>query len=86
MPTPVPIGRISVMPLLGKSAVLLLLAALSRIYNNQHWASDVFVGGALGYCTAKAAARAHAGKDGRWTFSAYPLERGGGAAASWRFD
>ena len=64
---------------------LAVLTALSRVYNNQHWASDVFVGGALGYFTAKSVARAHAGKDGRWTFSAYPLERGGGAAVAWRY-
>ena len=66
--------------------LLAVLTALSRVYNNQHWASDVFVGGALGYFTAKAVARAHAGKDGRWTFSAFPMERGAGAAAAWRFD
>jgi membrane-associated phospholipid phosphatase len=65
---------------------LAVLTALSRVYNNQHWASDVFVGGAVGYFTAKTVARAHAGKDGRWTFSAFPLERGAGAAAAWRFD
>jgi membrane-associated phospholipid phosphatase len=64
---------------------LATLTALSRVYNNQHWASDVFIGGALGYFTAKTVARAHAGKDGRWTFSAYPLERGGGGAVAWRY-
>jgi membrane-associated phospholipid phosphatase len=65
---------------------LAALTGLSRIYNNQHWASDVFVGGALGYFTANAVARAHAGKDGRWAFSAFPTERGGTAAVVCRFD
>ncbi|MHB2027070.1 MAG: phosphatase PAP2 family protein [Elusimicrobiota bacterium] len=35
------------------------LTALSRIYQNQHWASDVFVGGAVGYFAAKAVMRYH---------------------------
>ena len=65
---------------------LAALTGLSRIYNNQHWFSDVFVGAALGYFTAKSVARAHSGKDKRLTFSAFPLERGAGAAVVWRFD
>lgn len=65
---------------------LATLTALSRVYNDQHWASDVFIGGALGYFTARAVARAHSGKDGRLTFSAFPTERGAGAAVVWRFD
>ena len=65
---------------------LAALTGLSRIYNNQHWFSDVFVGAALGYFTAKSVARAHSGKDKRLTFSAFPLERGAGASVVWRFD
>lgn len=65
---------------------LATLTALSRIYDDKHWSSDVFIGGALGYFTAKAVARAHKGKDGRWAFSAFPAGRGAGAAAAWRFD
>ncbi|MFI5345630.1 MAG: phosphatase PAP2 family protein [Elusimicrobiota bacterium] len=65
---------------------LAALTGASRIYNNQHWASDVFVGGALGYFTAKSVARAHADKDGRWSFQAYPLPRGAGASIAFRFD
>jgi membrane-associated phospholipid phosphatase len=64
---------------------LAALTAWSRIYHNQHWASDVFIGGALGYFTAKAVARAHSGKDRRLTFSAFPTSRGAGAAVVWRF-
>ena len=33
------------------------LTALSRINDNEHWASDVFVGAAIGYYTAKAVVR-----------------------------
>ena len=65
---------------------LAALTGLSRIYNNQHWASDVFIGGALGYFTAKAVARSHSRKDRRLTFSAFPVERGAGAAVVCRFD
>ena len=62
------------------------LTGLSRIYNNEHWSSDVFVGAALGYFTAKSIARAHADRDGGWSFQAFPLERGAGATVVWRFD
>jgi len=33
---------------------LATLTGLSRIYSNEHWASDVFFGAALGYFTSKA--------------------------------
>jgi len=33
---------------------LATLSALSRVYDNRHWASDVLVGAAIGYATAKA--------------------------------
>jgi len=65
---------------------LAALTAVSRVYNDQHWTSDVLIGGALGYFTAKSVARAHAGKDGRWAFQAAPLRRGAGAAVVYRFD
>lgn len=32
---------------------LAILAALSRVYNDKHWASDVFLGSCIGYLTAK---------------------------------
>lgn len=73
-------------PLVAPAAyALATLTALSRVYNDRHWASDVFVGGALGFFTARAVARAHAGKDGRLTFTAFPTRRGAGAAVVWRF-
>jgi hypothetical protein len=39
---------------------LATLTALSRVNDNAHWASDVFVGSAIGYFTAKAIVRRHA--------------------------
>ncbi|HJV64813.1 MAG TPA: phosphatase PAP2 family protein [Geomonas sp.] len=38
---------------------LAALTGLSRIYSNEHWASDVFFGGALGYFTSKAILKFH---------------------------
>jgi hypothetical protein len=36
------------------SYALATLASLSRVHDNKHWASDVFIGAALGYFTSKA--------------------------------
>ncbi|MGB9619375.1 MAG: phosphatase PAP2 family protein, partial [Armatimonadota bacterium] len=38
---------------------LAVLCAWSRVNDNQHWASDVFAGSAVGYFTAKAILRLH---------------------------
>jgi len=38
------------------------LTAVSRINNNEHWASDVFFGSVIGYCTAKVVLHAHPAK------------------------
>ena len=35
------------------------MVGLSRIYNNQHWASDVFLGAAIGYFTAQFVLNSH---------------------------
>lgn len=35
------------------------LIALSRVHNNAHWSSDVFVGSAIGYFTGKAIVASH---------------------------
>jgi len=37
------------------------LIALSRVHNNAHWSSDVFVGSAIGYYTGKAIIASHRG-------------------------
>jgi membrane-associated phospholipid phosphatase len=41
------------------------LSALSRVYDNDHWTSDVFFGSALGYFTAKEIIRLHDSKRGK---------------------
>lgn len=38
---------------------LATLTGLSRIYSNEHWSSDAFFGGALGYAVSKAVLRFH---------------------------
>ncbi|MFA6584234.1 MAG: phosphatase PAP2 family protein [Elusimicrobiaceae bacterium] len=38
---------------------LAALTAISRVNDNNHWASDAFIGSALGYFTAKAVVRYH---------------------------
>jgi membrane-associated phospholipid phosphatase len=38
---------------------LATLTGLSRIYGNNHWTSDVFIGGAIGYFVGKAVVRYH---------------------------
>lgn len=38
---------------------LAALTGLARIYDNNHWASDVFFGGAIGYFVGKAVVRYH---------------------------
>lgn len=38
---------------------LATLAGLSRIYDNKHWASDAFVGAALGYFIGKSVVSLH---------------------------
>lgn len=38
---------------------LATLTGLARVYDNKHWASDVFFGGAIGYFVGKAVVRYH---------------------------
>lgn len=62
------------------------LTGLSRINDNQHWASDVFLGATLGYFTSKTILRLHSNKKGRH-FTIYPRAgfRSGGLVLSSRF-
>lgn len=49
---------------------LATVTSLSRMYDNKHWASDVFFGAALGYFTAKAIMRYHnAAHESAWQLS-----------------
>ena len=65
---------------------LATLAGLSRINDQKHWASDVFIGAALGYFTSKTLLRLHNNKKGQH-FTIYPRadSRGGGIVLSKKF-
>ena len=60
------------------------LTALARINDNAHWASDVLVGSAIGYFTAKAVIRLHK-KSPQWSVSPTAVGQGQGLALSYRF-
>ena len=62
------------------------LTGLSRINYEAHWASDVFIGAALGYFTSKTLLRLHNNKKGQH-FTIYPRadSRGGGIVLSKKF-
>ena len=65
---------------------LATLTGLSRINDEKHWASDVFIGAALGYFTSKTLLRLHNNKKGQH-FTIYPRadSRGGGIVLSKKF-
>ena len=50
---------------------LATLTGLSRLNDNKHWASDVFLGGALGYFISKTLIKLHSNKKGRH-YTIYP--------------
>jgi membrane-associated phospholipid phosphatase len=50
---------------------LATLTGLSRLNDNKHWASDVFLGGALGYFISKTILKLHSNKKGRH-YTIYP--------------
>lgn len=50
---------------------LAALTGVSRINDNKHWASDVFLGGALGYFVSKTILKLHSSKKGRH-YTIYP--------------
>lgn len=50
---------------------LATLTGLSRLNDNKHWASDVFLGGALGYFVGKTILKLHSNKKGRH-YTIYP--------------
>lgn len=55
------------------------LTALSRVHDGAHWASDVFLGSAIGYLTAKTILTLNKKKDG---VQIMPLMNGSGAGLS----
>jgi membrane-associated phospholipid phosphatase len=47
-------------PVVGVIAYMVAtVTAVSRVYNDEHWASDVAAGAMLGFCTAQSIANAH---------------------------
>jgi membrane-associated phospholipid phosphatase len=62
------------------------LCALSRVHDNAHWTSDVIIGSAIGYFTARAIVGLH-GSGGERTFSVRPmLDQGrAGLSLAYRF-
>ena len=65
---------------------LATLTGLARIYDNKHWASDVFIGGAIGYFVGKAVVRYHTVQSGT-TLKILPTvsQQGFGLMAEYRF-
>jgi len=65
---------------------LATLTGLSRIYDNKHWASDVFFGAAIGYFTGKAVVRYHSGSATTAVrFLPTVSQQGFGVTAEYRF-
>ena len=62
------------------------LTAFSRLNDDKHWASDVFLGGALGYFVSKTILKLHSNKKGRH-YTIYPRLNGkdAGLALNYRF-
>ncbi len=62
------------------------LTAYSRLNDDEHWASDVFLGGALGYFISRTILKLHSGKR-RTHYTLYPRLSGGepGLVLNYRF-
>jgi membrane-associated phospholipid phosphatase len=65
---------------------LATLTAFARLYDNKHWASDVFFGGAIGYFVGKAVVRYHTAQ-GNIPLKILPVvsQQGCGIMAEYRF-
>ncbi len=65
---------------------LATLTSFSRIYGDKHWASDVFLGGAIGYFVGKTIVRYHTAHDAT-ALNIMPTvsKQGFGLAAEYRF-
>jgi membrane-associated phospholipid phosphatase len=65
---------------------LATLTGFARIYDNKHWASDVFLGGAIGYFVGKAVVSYHtAEKDAPLKILPTVSQQGFGLMAEYRF-
>jgi membrane-associated phospholipid phosphatase len=61
------------------------LTAFARIYDNKHWASDVFLGGAIGYFVGKTVVRYHTQSNSALTILPTVSLQGLGFTAQYRF-
>jgi len=62
------------------------ITGYNRMQHNAHWASDVFVGAAIGYFTGKAIVASHrGGKDSRVSFAPMIDDSGTGVMLTYRF-
>ncbi len=61
------------------------LIGLQRIYTNGHWASDVFIGSAIGYYTGKAIVASHSVKETRVSISPLIDDTNRGVLVTYRF-
>ena len=62
------------------------LTALSRINENEHWASDVFIGSAIGYFTAKTILARHPANGDSWTVLPKVDAENIGISVTYRFN
>ena len=61
------------------------LTAFARVYDNKHWASDVFFGGAIGYFVGKTVVRYHTQSSSALTLLPSVSLQGVGLMAQYRF-
>ena len=62
---------------------LATLTAVSRVYNDEHWVSDSFLGAAIGQVVGSTLVRYHRNDGEESSFSISPTQRG--ITAEWRF-
>ena len=61
------------------------LVALERVYTNAHWASDIFIGSAIGYYTGKAIVASHSGKETKVSIAPLIDDHNKGFLVTYRF-
>ncbi|HSB34027.1 MAG TPA: phosphatase PAP2 family protein [Nitrospirota bacterium] len=61
------------------------ITALNRISHNAHWASDTFVGSAIGYFTGKAVVASHRGGEGRLSLAPMNIGDNVGMGVTYKF-
>lgn len=64
---------------------LATLTAAARVYDSEHWASDVFFGAALGYFTSKAILKLHQKADSRLTIMPQIGKQMAGVSVGYKF-